>query len=271
MFPTVGSVYRLGAGNRAAQFRCGVTANRAGSEELGFVTPQYAVVYVLCGRGQYVDAQGRVHRLAAGDAYQRFPSKRHDVKWESDCVRCFLAVPCQVFELLELTGLASQARPVLRVGGDRWIAKEFSALRAELGACPDERLIDVLARMQQFLVRLLRGDRARPGAALDAPIAQAMQVLSEDLAGRIALPAVARRVGMGYSAFRKQFAEQAGLSPRDFRIRRRIERAVALLTRENLRIKEIAARLGYPDEYAFSAQFKKRTGLSPRAFRERHA
>jgi AraC-like DNA-binding protein len=75
---------------------------------------------------------------------------------------------------------------------------------------------------------------------------------------------------MSYSLFRKRFLERAGTSPGDYRIRRRIERAMALLTKEKLLVKEVAAQLGYPDEYAFSAQFKKVAGVSPTIFRERH-
>ena len=103
------------------------------------------------------------------------------------------------------------------------------------------------------------------------PIAQALQELNENLEHRIKLPDVARRVGMSYSAFRKQFVEHVGTSPGDYRIRRRIERAMEILTTEDLLIKEVAARLGYPDEYAFSAQFKKMTGSAPKAFRDANA
>jgi AraC-like DNA-binding protein len=51
-------------------------------------------------------------------------------------------------------------------------------------------------------------------------------------------------------------------------IRRPIGRAMEMLTGGDLLVKEIAGRLGYPDEYAFSARFKKMTGSSPTAFRE---
>src|SRR6185295_15009211 len=140
--------------------------------------------------------------------------------------------------------------------------------RDELGACPEGGLMELLVRMQAFLLQLHARAGAQRSEPAKDPVSRAMQILNQDIEGRIPLPDVAKRVQMGYGAFRKRFAQQAGTSPREYRIRRRIERAMALLTRERLLIKETAARLGYPDEYAFSAQFKKHTGLSPSAFRE---
>lgn len=267
----LGGQYRMGSGTQGAQFRCGIVHDLAGTAERNFITPQYAVAYVVEGRGWYSDGHGPAQRIQSGDVYQRFPSRRHDVTWERGSLRCYLAVPCQVFELFALTGVADLARPVFHAGVDRRLVREFSELRDELGKCPDERLMELLVRMQQFLLRLHARGREQHRALSKDPIARAMQILNEDLEGRISLPDVARSVQMGYSAFRKRFARQAGVSPRDYRIRRRIERAMALLTRERLLIKETAARLGYPNEYAFSAQFKKHTGLAPTAFRKQHA
>lgn len=267
----LGGHYRMGSGTQGAQFRCGIVHDSEGTAERNFITPQYAVVYVVEGRGWYSNGQGHVQRIEPGDVYQRFPSRKHDVTWERTGIRCYLAVPCQVFELLALTGVANLTRPVFHAGVDRRLVQEFATLRDELGKCPDERLMDLLVRMQDFLLRLHARGRTQDREPAKDPIARAMQILNEDLEGRISLPEVARRVQMGYSAFRKRFAQQAGVSPRDYRIRRRIERAMAMLTRERLLIKEAASRLGYPDEYAFSAQFKKHTGLAPSAFRKRHA
>lgn len=268
----LGSVYRMGVGTTSAQLRAGVARSRDGHTERDFVTPQYAVVYLLEARGSYTDARGRVFPIQPGMLMQRFPSRAHTVRLDRAGLRCYLAVPCQVFELLALMGLASTERPVLDVGVDeRWVAG-FSDLRDRLRRCDERDFMPLLLRMQRFLVELLEHDRAQRSAAPGGPIARAVQILNEDLSGALALPDVARRVNMGYSAFRKRFTEQIGTAPRDYRIRRRIERAMALLTRDRGRqMKEIAAELGYPDEYAFSAQFKKFAGVAPREFRRRNA
>ena len=267
----IGGVHRMGVGREGAQLRCGVMRTPADYVEEGFVTPQYALVYLPRAYGWYTDSRGRAHRLEPGCLFQRFPSQPHSARIETPGLRYFLGVPCQVFELFALTGLANPQRPVLPVGTDRSLTEEFVRIREALRGQPDHELASVLLRMQNFIADLLRRGRERAAdAETFEPIARAMQLLNENLSQRLHLPDIARQVDMSYSLFRKRFLDQVGTSPGDYRIRRRIERSMALLTRGSLLIKEIAAQLGYPDEYAFSAQFKRVAGVSPSAFRKRH-
>jgi AraC-like DNA-binding protein len=265
----LGSVHRIGQGSKGAQMRCGIVRTPVGYIERKFVTPQYAVVFLPYSSGWYTDHRGREFRLEAGCLFQRFPSQPHQIRFEERSIHCFVGVPCQVFELFALTGLTHRERPVLSIGAGEELVHEFVRIREELRAQSEEGLARMLLRMQAFIAGLLERGRAKDDGASE-PIATAMQLLNEDLAQRLHLPDIARRVNMSYSLFRKRFMERAGTSPGDYRILRRIERAMALLTKEKLLVKEVAAQLGYPDEYAFSAQFKKVAGVSPTIFRQRH-
>jgi len=272
MRASIGSVNRMGTGTKSAQLRCGIARSRAEGRERDFVTPQYAIVYLPDGRGRYFDDHGREHDVPPGSFFQRFPSRRHSIQMVTESYRCWVAVPCQVFELLSLMGLAHHARPIIHVGRSQRIVEEFESIRDELASRDERDLVSTLMRMQGFLVDLHTRGRRRAVDEQDAtPITRAMQILNENVERRIRLPDVAREVGMSYSAFRKRFLEQVGTPPGDYRIRRRMERAMELLTGDDVLVKEVAVRLGYPDEYAFSAQFKKMTGSSPRAFRLQNA
>ena len=55
----------------------------------------------------------------------------------------------------------------------------------------------------------------------------------------------------------------------DFVINRRLEEATYLLGDHMLRIKEIARRVGYEDEFHFSRLFKKKYGVSPKFYRKK--
>lgn len=64
------------------------------------------------------------------------------------------------------------------------------------------------------------------------------------------------------------FKNGIGMSPQKFLIKLRMEEAKQYLTNTNNAIKEIAASVGYNDEFTFSKAFKRYTGFSPKIFRK---
>ncbi|MEN8230313.1 MAG: AraC family transcriptional regulator [Bacteroidota bacterium] len=65
-----------------------------------------------------------------------------------------------------------------------------------------------------------------------------------------------------------QFSRFFGYPPIEYRTRVRLNHATQLLRDHNLRISEIAQRIGYSDVYHFSKQFKQHLGISPGKFRQ---
>jgi len=78
---------------------------------------------------------------------------------------------------------------------------------------------------------------------------------------------LARLCGMSTSTFVRRMHAGYGLSPKQFVIRQRIERAKVLLLESPYTIEAIAAELGYKEPGHFTWQFKKWVGVSPSAFR----
>ena len=68
-----------------------------------------------------------------------------------------------------------------------------------------------------------------------------------------------------YSIFKSEY----GVSPQDYLLNLRIEKAKQLLSREDVKftVKEVAYAVGFRDQLYFSKLFKKRTGVSPLEFR----
>lgn len=67
--------------------------------------------------------------------------------------------------------------------------------------------------------------------------------------------------------FIRQFDLATGMPPGKWFIRRKMQRACALLTLPNMRINEIASRLGYDDALYFSRVFKRVIGQPPVKYR----
>lgn len=81
--------------------------------------------------------------------------------------------------------------------------------------------------------------------------------------------AFAASENMGYETFRKSFKIMTGFSPRQYFLMLKINRAKELLLRQNERIKNIAAQLGFDDPYYFSRLFSDKEGISPGEYRRR--
>lgn len=80
---------------------------------------------------------------------------------------------------------------------------------------------------------------------------------------------VAREVGLSPFHFIRLFEAVFGLTPHQYRIGVRLDRARALLARGELSVTEVCMHLGFSSLGSFSASFTRRVGESPSAYRRR--
>jgi len=83
----------------------------------------------------------------------------------------------------------------------------------------------------------------------------------------LSLAELAQQAQMSLHYFARSFKQAIGLSPHQYLIRCRIERAKSLLLRNDLPIIEIAQRLGFTDQSHLSRHFKQQTGITPQQWR----
>lgn len=107
------------------------------------------------------------------------------------------------------------------------------------------------------------------GDETDRIVALAKTFFRDHLAECGLVSAAADLAHLSERTLSRRFRRATGVSPRDFIVELRMERARDLLARSRLPIEEVAARVGYSDRGTFSKAFKERTGLSPSFFRRR--
>lgn len=81
---------------------------------------------------------------------------------------------------------------------------------------------------------------------------------------------IAAKLNVGYSWFRKVFAKYTGMSPGQYMIQLKIDKARQLLIQTNKSVKEIAFECNFSSGHYFSTLFKKKTGMSPESYRFTH-
>ncbi len=99
----------------------------------------------------------------------------------------------------------------------------------------------------------------------------AMEYLNANYMNRLRVSDLAGIIGIERSYLTHIFCQAYGKSPQQYLMQIRMEKARELLVKSELRISEIALRVGYPDALAFSRTFKKEHGKSPSEFREASA
>lgn len=73
---------------------------------------------------------------------------------------------------------------------------------------------------------------------------------------------------MSAKYYEKLFYQRSGVSPKDYVLTLKIERAKELLLNEKNLVKDVAFQLGYSDIYHFGKIFKTRTGYTPSDYRK---
>lgn len=82
------------------------------------------------------------------------------------------------------------------------------------------------------------------------------------------IEAVCKAAFISASSLQRGFAKAFGMSPKEYLIKLRMNRALEILTTSKRSIKEICFACGYADEKYFSRMFKKKYGYSPSQFRK---
>ncbi len=233
--------------------------------------PSLGINVVLRGRGKYIDAAGREYDLYPGILFHRFPNKIHTTWFDpaSEYTEFFVCIDSNTAAQLGQLGLVSTTAPLVDLGVSEVITDEYLRLLDRMKLTESELPTSV---MLMDLLNFVNGlyERARRNRALgywDKIIADARLLLERDLGSRVSMEAVADKLGVSYTAFRKKFRETVGISPGDYRIHCRLESAQTLLM--NRSIKQVATTLGYCDQFTFSNQFKSYVGVSPRAYQQR--
>jgi sigma-54 dependent transcriptional regulator, acetoin dehydrogenase operon transcriptional activator AcoR len=94
-----------------------------------------------------------------------------------------------------------------------------------------------------------------------------MAYVDARLGGPISLDDLANVAGVSRFHFHRQFRKTVGVTPREYVLRARIERAKGLLTDSDLTVGEVSGAVGFADQSHFSNIFRRLTAMTPRGFR----
>jgi AraC family transcriptional regulator len=177
------------------------------------------------------------------------------------------AAEASVSDKVELVEACSVSDPVIRQIGMALKAEAES--EGPAGRLYAESLANVLA------VHLLRhytkhGDKLRTefGGLSGRKLNQAREFIQENIEMDLGITEIANAVDLSPFHFARSFKQATGVSPHQYLIKSRIERAKALLAEGELPIVEVGFRVGFKNQSHFTTLFRKLTSLTPGAYRD---
>lgn len=99
-------------------------------------------------------------------------------------------------------------------------------------------------------------------------IEAALRALDENPIGSISVQELSEICNLSVSGFRRLFHREMGMSPCDYLMKRKLQRAEDLLLISNMSIEEVAHECGFQDEFYFSRFFRKKKGIPPLLWRK---
>jgi AraC-like DNA-binding protein len=100
-------------------------------------------------------------------------------------------------------------------------------------------------------------------------INEARDIIKNNIENTLSQEDIAKKLGLGYSWYRRTFKEYTGVSPAQYQLQQKLMRAKELLTTTDENISGIAYSLHFENVCQFSTFFKKKEGITPTEFRKR--
>ncbi|HAE12001.1 MAG TPA: AraC family transcriptional regulator [Opitutae bacterium] len=126
-----------------------------------------------------------------------------------------------------------------------------------------DKPIGVMGTVQRY-------DKDSLGLTRDRKMESIIEQLRTEGINAPSINRLAKANGMSHRQLNRRFKEATGLSPQQFMVRSRIEKACKILRESELPISDLAYDLGFCDQSAFTAQFRKRMTLTPKKYREQY-
>ncbi|QQL45980.1 helix-turn-helix domain-containing protein [Sulfuriroseicoccus oceanibius] len=157
------------------------------------------------------------------------------------------------------------------VEDDDRVAAMVEALKEAPTQMTKDRYAGVVSLLEVFSEQLsehLREVAIRRMSSEPESVRRALEYIEENLEDPIQLEAAAKAAGLSVSAFSRAFKASTGLTLIEYVNRKRIEWARRELLRRDVRVSEIAYKVGFSSLSQFNRTFSRVEGISPTQYRK---
>ncbi len=228
-------------------------------------------IFILCEAGAgWCEMGDARHDVQAGEVLVIPPRQPHRYYADDDdpwSIWWLHVTGADLPDLLAAIGLDLD-RPTAPAADPVQAADLIESICNDLARDETSSSLTAAAGAAWHLLAQLAAERHRRSVG-DASINRIQAHLREHLAESFSVHGLAADAGFSTSHFSARFHAVTGFSVTEYVKRLRMARARELLLTTDRSIADIAAEVGYPDQFYFSRQFRSVAGSSPRHFRHR--
>ncbi len=238
----------------------------------GRTLQEYQLIYITRGEGDFKSNNKKSSRLEAGMAFLLFPGEWHTYRpepakgWDT----YWVGFRGDFSTNLETHQFLSRKEPIHDLGFNEQIIDLFKQI-IELAKQEKAGFQQVISGITMHLLGLIyytvRNNLFQDKDVVSR-IEKARMIMREHPGGEVCLDSIAASLNMSYSWFRKMFKQYTGLSPAQYQLWVKLQKAKALLIGSSKNIKEIAFLLEFESSNYFTVFFKQKTGMTPVEFRK---
>lgn len=232
------------------------------------------IVHFICeGKGIY-QVNGETYALGKGDYFVIFPDARvyyeadHKAPWEYiwigfHGIKASSYLGCAGLDETHVTGHYANSSYILSCVQQMMLARSAGVSNELKRTAALFQILAVLIEDYMSAHPEERDSEHTSRHYLD----KALTYMDEHLSENIRINDIAAYIGIDRSYLTAIFQSALSLSPKEFLVHYRMDRACMLLRDPERKISEIAKAVGYDDPLAFSKIFKKFKGVSPSVYR----
>lgn len=237
------------------------------------ILQEYQIIYITNGQGVFESESFKQTVIKAGTVIVLFPNERHRYKPDSHTGwdEYWVGVKGAIIDNLLTSGYLRPENPCLRIG--------FKDNVFNIYNCIIEKTKQEKPGYQPLISGAVLHLIGSCYAAAKQSVAENKEeeniinksrlLFRSNISNAYSPEQAAQELNVGYSWFRKLFKNYTGLSPGQYYLQLKIEKAKELLNNSNVSIKEISIELNFESNFYFSKIFKDKTGLRPTEYRQR--
>ncbi|MDR0877103.1 MAG: AraC family transcriptional regulator, partial [Treponema sp.] len=233
----------------------------------GRTLPDFQIVYISDGEGSFC-AEGKTYAVRSGSMLLLLPGMKHFYKplYETGWHEYWVGFTGSFFNGLLKEGILSREHIFFEIGLRDYVLSIFTQIFDEVRS--QEPLYQVKACSKVFLLlaELLTFERRKehPHYSQQQKIVEKIKFLMEEnICNRIDIPDIAQTMGISTSWLNDVFKTYTSMTPYQYYIQIKINKACRLIESTDISIKEASFKLGFDDPYYFSRLFKQKTGIPP--------